>query len=675
MNFQQQAQLPVPADHLLYRPMPINVNNPPFVPDLPQLPQEVQSAIPWTAGAVANEIVTNADSNPLRRFMFNQMAENNFMNGNFAGLVNGVLEYAILNTMKGMNFEQALQQAVVGIPKAYACMNVYAFPLLQNFVTADRGPEVTEAAQWFNNISAEIAASRNRWTRAPMMQQQQSNSFSMTGFGGGNTMGAGGGWNQGGGMNQGPNLRGLSTTRTFGGDGPMRQPGQVGSGVGAKYSSTAAASPAVGNPTASTRTWASKEVTRPGQPVGQGSAQQVLSQGAFAPITVAAGQNTNQPNVQEVQELIPAKGNWHRWKPSEKYPYVPAFDPAVKELYFRLDGEGNLEPVLEERKSNVDYDRHALSSFGNSPAAQRLVKPGEVLPKIEKATQELEASLDAGLPSADNSIEIEKPIASLAPLDSQSLDIMIVQGDVERLAAGKGTPPEIFRAYGRAAEPIVVSRNVDEELKKYQECKTFEELKSALNGDVNLVPPNFWHACNRRATEMVNRLLNQNMSFPTRKLSIESFVEDITDLIKILGDQYGAAFQTAFLKHQAKFIRGTFVMPSETHMKEWTEEYLSAGYFEAGLRPALAFPCYEVSFTYLNCLSHELGVELAVGVGAVVNSDELPVLYKVLDNVFQDADSRASDITRHLIIMNDGRVLEAARGFLYEDVYLLAIIK
>lgn len=693
MSYQEPPGLPFSVYQMQSQGC-LNDNNPPFVPVLNQLPPNVQSSIPAVTGALAVLLTARAKDNPLRMFMFNQLANNNFYNQEFVSLVNGVIEYAILYFMKQAypNYESAVQDGLQLLTKAWAAVNVVNFPALQSVVPPDMVGGIQETVNWYNNIGAEVQANRYRWTNQGI-QPMQPTGMSMSGFGGQQAGGwgqqQGGGWNQGGGMGMGmggmrsmpgPGRSDVFNNAGGGGQPLMRSVGQVGAGsASTRYDSGGGQAPA-GRP------WLKGAVAGPqtqqAAPAAAAPAQQSLMNAD--PVRMQEPIPTQPPLAAPAPAegpLVPAESNWRLWKPSAVYPFVPAYDPATHTLYFRKNSNGNIEPVLKERNSTVDYDRHSTSAFGNSPAAQRLVKPGQKLPEIDKGNDQLMKALDQGeLPSPEGPSEVDVPQPDYLPgeLDQQSLEVMIAQGDIARRERKRGDLPEIFRVYGRLAEPLVVSKDVTDKLASYRDAGTFEELKSRLNADVNEVPPNFWVTCNRRATELVNRLLRQNMSIPARKLSIDDFVNDITPLIEALAEDFGKPFQEAFLKNQAKFINGTFLSMDSQEATEWTDQYVNVNAYDDGKVPAMAYPSYDVMLTYINCLAHELGVELAQDVGAAVTSDRLAVLYKVLEGVFADSDNRKADnvnITRHYLILNDGRILEAARGFLYEDVYLLSVIK
>lgn len=665
-----QGQLPFNPQQPQQQPLNVSISNPPWVPPI-QVDPALQQYLGVIAGALAVEIQNKAQLNPLRMFMFNQFVQNNYMNAEFQSLVSGVCDYAMVGMMERAypNLEEAIKDGIIRLAQAYAAVNVRTFPALEGYVDPQMVQEVRQSVAWFDGVAAKIAsAKRGASTGMGWGGQQQP-------AGWGNQQPAG--WGQ-------PQANAAWGGRWGGGGQPQASYSSMSGGQRAAGSSGLFVSSGatqlppgqVGRPTMGSDRW------------GSGSAQPSFPQSGNVFPAAAAQEALRQPYETKEQQLqtnneqadqigteVPAAGNFSQWAPSAKYPYLPAYNPAKQELYLRNEGNGIIQPILKNKDSQVDYDRHATSNtFGPIPTTVNLNKPEEVLGRIQagadKLTEAQAKPKDVAQTSVVGTVIKEGTIAET----SEAAAILI--GSLNRLLAMQdGKMPDAYRACARVAEPIVSLSEENSVVEEYAKANTFFQLRDKLKATAASASPALWNACNNKATAMVNRLLKQNLSLPEWEIS--NFVLDIEDLINALRVRYGEVIPAALLRHQKDNIDANFQLMYPDIAVRMTQSFLDDNKpAEGAPSPQITYLASDYTFTYLNCLAQELDVELGENhLGVAVKQENTPELHSVLENLFNDARENGGDFDRHLLITNDGHILEAAMGYLAEEAYILTLVK
>lgn len=651
----------------------IGPENPPAVPQIPVDPQ-LAGYLPAVSGAVAVEIQATANLNSPRMFMFNQMSVNNFANGDFQSLVLGVFDYVAAAMMKRIypNVEAAFQDAITRVTQAYAAFNIRQYPALQQYVDAQQMQSWGQSLTWYDGVRSEIEAMKRNMQNQPMgggfAGGQQGNWGNQ---GGGNagtgwsnrwSGGSGGGQQNLGGYSSQFNLqpqRATGTVSAFGGSRAVMSgtqgSGQVGRdmGGGGRYSSP---------PSASFQPQAT-------------AAQDVLRQ-PFTSKEPPVQQNELQAPApdQQVAQEVPAAGNLSMWRPSQKYPYLPAYNPAKQVLYFLDEGAGVIQPILKPKDSQVDYDRHATNAtFGPVPATVNLSDPAAVLGRIDDGVKQLKAEQAAPRQTQGPEFKNRDALIKTGTICETSEAMAIFQGSVSLAMVQK--VPDIYRACARVAEPVVSKVDESSLVEDYAKSTSFNQLRDKLNATAASATPAMWHAANNKATALINRLLKQNLSLPD--WAIGSFVLDYAELVALLRQTYGDAIPAALEKHQADNIKANFQLMYADTAKTMTDTFLEDYKPPEGKEaPQITYLSSDLSLTYLNCLAHELDIELnSATLGAAVSQENTPELYALLEDLFKYVEANGGDFDRHLIITNDTRILEASQGYLGDGVYILTLIK
>lgn len=128
----QQPQQMLPYDYLniMVQPLAMQVNTPPFVPQI-QCSPALQAWVPSIVYLTINEIQASIGRNALRTFMFNQYAQAGYQNAHFVGLVSMIAIYTEVLLMSGRGSEQQCISQAIGELCSYAAADaVNEFPAL-----------------------------------------------------------------------------------------------------------------------------------------------------------------------------------------------------------------------------------------------------------------------------------------------------------------------------------------------------------------------------------------------------------------------------------------------------------------------------------------------------------------------------------------------------------------
>lgn len=143
----------------------------------------------------------------------------------------------------------------------------------------------------------------------------------------------------------------------------------------------------------------------------------------------------------------------------------------------------------------------------------------------------------------------------------------------------------------------------------------------------------------------------------------------------MLARDYGQAIQDAFLKYQKQNIAAEFKVLDAECSADMTSVFLDGKIYPEGSTPKITYLASDYSLTYLNCVSHELELELAPQIGAAITKALTPIMFKLIEGLFHDIDLKNNNFARHLIRTNDGRIMETCRGNVGESFYILTLIK
>lgn len=672
-NNNNQPNLPYNATGPERQPLNLSLGNPPYVPASFNGPQPLQQILPLICASAAIEIQQRAQNNPLRTFMFNQYSRNNFNNEDFAALIEATIEYIILemNNNRYSDVERAAQNCVPQMCEMLCAINLRVFPDLEAYINQNVVQTLRNTISNFDNIANRIKQARSGnsgWNNGNNNNNNQGNNGWNGGNNNGNTWnngngGGGNNWNS----NSGNNNSGGSQNRW--------------SNTGSWSSGTA--KPSTGNTGA---LFNSQSSSGNAEVSGNFRSKYDDKQPLKQPYEARKENPVSQQQQQEEMHVLeaPLNSGEIKWVPSNRYPYVPAIAPTVGEIWLRKhpasrdNPNGLIEPFLKEKDTSVDYDKHDTGSiFGPPPRTLDMSNAAKTMAKIEEGVRKVNNTVTMS--------DDEKKAPEVTTLVNQkvmietSLESAWVSGSLNRLTAPAGQLPDVYRTYARIALPLVTQEDLTDVITNFGQSKTYIELREKLQAAIEeKKAPQLWGTVNTRLTDMINRILSQKLALPGENgtaVSIDSFLGDIEDLISFLGKSYGQNVQQAFLKHQKQEIQSMFITLDEKLTKDLSDGYVADMKFDDANKPTFTFLASDYSLTFLDCLSYELDVDMVKGIGTLMTDAGTPIVHNMLSGLFADIEERGGSFERHLFITNDGRTLEAVRGYLGEKAYMLTLVK
>lgn len=676
-----QQQLPpgLPVDPRvpMHNYLMLQANNPPFCPNPASVTPDpqLQPYVPTIAGLAAMEVQGAAQQqphNPLRMFMFNLLAQNNYANPEFEKLVAACTDFFWLNTVKGLygQYPDAkLPEAVAQMTEMVRSVYLQTFPALQQFVDQALAHNASGLITMFGQIASEIQMWKQRVTQPGYGQVQQ------------------GGYGQ---PNYGqPNVQPPFQGRTYGTPMGSWQPqGQVALPPGQQL--FGAQRPIVPNSGGVDTSRFDRPVARqPFVPVKTGPEP---APAAALPAPTPAPSPAPQAETEQLLTVQQIK-----WLPTEECPYIPAYDPAIDQLWFRPLASGGFKPVVTTRKEPLDYERHAISStFGPRPRGMDPAKAAEALERVSKGVEQINQQTPTP-EQASESVEEEvqlpftqliRPDLYIDPKDSSKVTIMtprettvaavFLTAEIERLGRNiEGRPADIYRVHARLYDPVVGEADESHWVDTFGECETLAELRDKMVAAASEITPALYQTANRRMTQAINRAIRLNLSIPV--LAIDSFVDDLDDLVKAL-ERRGELILGSFTRKQRSLIQHQFGTLSDEEAAAESDCFVNPDEFDSVV-PQITYLASNVTVNLLSCRAHELNVELAPGgIGTALQKSLTPMLYALVRGIFEapttkEFEENNGTFDRHFIRTVDGRVLEASRGWLDEDYFVLTLVE
>lgn len=634
-----QQQLPLAADpNQITQPWyQIDPNRPPHVPAIqPPIPQ-LNGFIPWIAGRMAQEIQAQAQQNPLRIYMYNLCAANQFSNQFFDQIVVTAVDFtAWLTATQGRTVQQAIEEAVSETAAMCAAANTRDYAGLIDYVQDPHvRNEVLRTIEAFDSVGAMIG----QWK-----QQQRS----------------------------------------------YRAPAQTGVYAGPGRPTPQATS----NYAAATSSGQFTPAVRPGQapavaaPVASAFAGTASSQSRWsAPATVVPA--TQGQAAEELDDLVNPNGatiidgDIHNFVPSKQVPYFLAYNPSEMVATLIVEADGTTRPDYQGiDQTDMDYDKHATPmAFGKVPSFLDISDAAKTMNRISVGLKELNKESRAPLMDEDEKPVLKKTIAADWVCETSETAAWVMASGMRMAIDSEDGPPDVYRVYAMVAEPVLTLENESNFVQQLAKCKTFvglrEKLVEGLGGEMSL---ELFNVINMRMTDLVNRKIRLELGISRPQTN--NFNDDIGALIDLLEKKGGLMMKNAFLKNQQRDIALTLNTITEHMAADRTNLLLAGIKFPEGKQPAVTYVSTNYSLTFLECMSWEINVELGVdGIPTRVTKELTPLFYDLVKGAFDDAKNfeddtiKSLEIGRFLLRTADGRIMEATRGALVEDSYLVTIIK
>lgn len=623
----QQLRLAADPSKVCYSFININPNSPPYAPQVQAIVPVVTPYIPYLCGLLINEIQAKAQVSALRVYMFNLCAPNQFGNQAFDEIAQTAIEVACyLVATQNMQVQQAVQTAATEIPTMLAAVNCRTYPELTQYLGDQNVINSVQAIiQKFDTLGREI----QNWKASMQQQQFQVNS----------------------------NV--------------YQPPGQQNFGGGANFNNAVSTSGAT--------------FTAAVRPVVQNAAPAA----AFTPTAFTPAAQTQQGYAMEQNDLVDPNGavfqaaDIHDWKPNlVKEPYFLAFDPKKVHAEFLIEADGTTTSNYREKnEEEMEYDRHAMpTTFGNKPAFLDIANATKTMAKIASGIKKLNKEVEE---VAEGSTALTTFIAPDWQFELSETAAWL-QANLVRLQqpVGEAGRPDVYRVYSRIADAVITLEDESPVVIQLAKSKTFVGLREkmqSLGGEITL---ELYNVINMRMTQLVNDKLALGCGLGRKQLQITNFCDDIGAVVDILSNDYGDVVRDAFLSGQMNDIAMALQTPASSTAEAKTDQILAGMNFPEDKRPHVTYVATNFSMTFLDCQSWEIDVQIGYdGMPARLEKVVAPIFYDLVKDAFDDAERFDSEDMKNLAIgrwlfrTRDGRYLEAVRGKLMENSYLITLIK
>lgn len=696
MNGFQQGTLPANPQQQQYQTVFVDFNNPPPFPQY-QCSQELYPWLPTIATMVVLEIQNNMSRNALRMFMFNHYVQNNFNNQHFFRLVTNLADWMEMEMSLG-NFNDpnaCLQKIVPIMVEMTTCMQLANYPDLAQFIDQQLFHHAQSAAQRFNNLGGQIAnwqaqRSQQQQRQAP---QQSGGSWAQSQMGGGSAGGFANAWgSQHNTFGQPPQIQ----TQHAGGANPLfnenprptqqgyQPPQEAGGGRYAHRRQASYAREVGGRNTDlggnGVETVQYREPTRDTWSTQPLPDNHPLQEPVQAATPVAA------PAQSDQGQMLLADESGLTWRPSLTQPYPLAYNPRTHLLYHRKTATGEVVEVLRARSTeSMDYEKHRLPQ-GFGPSA-RAVNVQEAQSKLARMAQTLAEPNDLEDPTLDpeKAALLRNRVVDTPCVLENGLEEAWVVCQLGRLAAAhSGKAPDIYHRRAKVAKTILDTTDQSPYIQDLAECGTFTEVRMKLLGLGSEMNQELWQLCERKLTDAVNHVLVSQLSIST--LKIESFLEDIEDLVDVLAKRYGDLISEAFLQSASRVIRTSFALFEEEysdHEGLLSENFMLEYSSRLTTPPVFTHLVSNVTITILSCTAQELELEVGRNHAALITST-VPFLQALAKDIYYevpeavrvaDGLDEPTEYEHHYIRTADGRVLELTHGLLGDDSFMLRLIQ
>lgn len=388
----------------------------------------------------------------------------------------------------------------------------------------------------------------------------------------------------------------------------------------------------------------------------------------------------NTPIVQTQEgPLEPIETSTLKWERSVTQPYFPAWDPSKQELFLQRLANGDTVARMKRKDANImDYERHKLTSvFGPALPQLDLTNTQVTLEVIQKGLVEIAQEKQERLESVEPSFSTRVNPNWYADVTNEMIWLKGACNWMQSTDNGKR--PDIYRQYGQVVEMVVGAENEENFIESFRDAGTFANLFKMLNEVYGKCSTTLWYRVNQRITDLVNRVLSFNLSLTG--WSIDSFALDGLKIIDVLKEHFGDVVHGAFLKNQAYLIRSIFEAISDEDAIALDGNFIPHPDDKAELDPTVTLPVFthlvsNASFTFLNCLAHELSLEFKLEHPAILTDSLTPVVYRLVQSIMEDAKSYSgATLGRHFIQTLDGHILEVDTGYIGDETYLLRKLK
>lgn len=715
---QQQVNLPVNPTAIMNQPIAVQPGAPHMVPSVNVNPR-IHQSLPLITSIVIMEIQNKMQQNNLRTFMYNLYSLNQYNNREFAELVEicaNCVDMTMMNSREFNTVDAAIFQIVPNVVTMMAGAQIRPFPDLAKFLDQTLLNNAVNGARALGNLVRDIS----NWVNP----QQQNQGYGNQGYGnqGGQfanfpTGGQQNNFNYGGGRN-------ITTMAAMGGETGSH-------GLFGNNQPTNTGYPQAGNgPATATTTgsanrfrkqlseqhnaaqvqqhvhhgyqipdnsqgYGNRDVSAPAPSHRATAADMLSADGAVKQpfksrdpaildeATMSAAPTPTYDRTPQVMETQPSR--WladveapkagqsietteeatlypeeHlprgiKWKRSDTQPYHPAWNPRKQKPMYAVLPNGTVLAVLvnlsESEKSMMEYDKHAIGVRPTAPA----VTPGKE--QAEVVDRELDpANVSVSIDDTTTLVDCEETAAIHSLLKTKlGSKVEGVDGYTMKMAVASPIicdTPELAQRYRSLLADASVQRS-------------FADLAKLIKGMTDESELQLREYLNTILTKEVNSVLELEMGLV--QVVIDSFVDDVVVLEKMIRTKYGNAVADALKNRETKIVDRCISVMGTDEAKDYSSS--SVGDLEGfdNWSGEIVYNLKLYTYTHIKAKAYQLELAGPEGTTVMVSEESNAVLHAILKQVLSDV----SDVNRNYLVTSDGVKFEAAHGYLNKETILV----
>ena len=607
--------LPVSPTDVMYQRITFTPQNPPFVPQLNGVNQQLFAEYAGYVCAGLANVVSNNLWNAPRIFAFNMMAANNWQNANFAELVN--VAFTILDLTMRQNYgrvdintiDAIIEQSVTLVVSKLTC----SYDAFKNICQPQ---EYNAAMQNLQKLNSYFNVMQTQpGVHGFQQPQQPQHQFGRAAPGIQNAIGGGGG-----GMNMGStqtNRDPISQSKFFTkSSAPVKQNMQQ-----AEVAETL-----------TVKDWKSSE-SQPYRnffnPLLETATYERLKDGnVIETITPIQENNVDR----DKHRLVATLGNNLRIGSTERIIEIGANAVDLSAIRPR-----------ELEKANKDQDTEPdvyVSQF--------------IYPKVL-----VDAYKDAAIFTGrlqqfkhqDNSLG-PSVYRCFATVFSPQITVDSYNEILERLEKAKHFA-DVASILATSASGLQTSLSLD--IGSQEEKNKFIDLGIYLSSIDDMM------------TGLVNSFLKNELSL--ENVNIDSFTSDVADIPGYLERRFNDRYLQAFLRYEKDIMNSLF---SGVKVSSVEDQLYNIVFTEQSENLKFSFVPEQYSFTYLNVLAKELNLDNVEATATMISESRSPILFDVVQSLFRQCEGMPIFPAHNLLITKDQKIFKLHKGYLSSNSYLIS---
>lgn len=635
MQYNQNIRCDMPMS----QPAAFNQGQPPFMPQLDQVPQNFQQYIPYIASELATQVSNNVVQNPHagRMYLFNLLSAGNYANADYVAACQLATDIYMLNTLKRVYTDAAsgVRDAVSKTLGILGSMNIAAFPVLQGRLDAAIVNEARNTVGMLGALNQEIQQMRYQSAQQPAQMMT-----SVGSFGG---------------------VVGTPLGNTLNASGPL------GGAINNAFSSGGTSGQPIGSTPVA---------------VGQADRNAYLRNNAVQTQQTNNVAINNQPRA-AAPVAPPPPPVPKAWLPSQIQAYPPTYvvGKQTATLIASYDPITSQPCAIFEVKEETEMDREkhqltaAVQAFITSPVEQGQTREQSAQAAIEKVTKKMSEMINdvAKEPISKIVHNISDTVIHATSISNAIFDAryrLAAQNNGNTVCTSMLTPVLL-------TTPFVTNSDHRALIKGIAECVKFKDVSTYLTSHAKSNAYNdagvreFFMNIDAWLTNEFNNVISKRLCLDA--YSIDSFVDDADDFIPFIRNKRGDIYADALLRVEENLIKSWVAV-----LDEADHDIISKSVApvidvndDSVPRHLTIIPNYN-TVTVVGVHSRELKIGIPTKGSAVIDSTNFPFLQRFVSALYSKVRDVNVKFNHHYLVTSDDVVYEVTEGLVGYGAYLIA---